>query len=244
MFYLISLIAIAIFFLVKDYKKNGEISFGVVLGIILIGVILIPVVKRNLEEKIKEIGISSKSIYELNLKEDLEKIKKEFRIKDEVGLYWFEIKFLANGDITNISCDLIGSNEKKKETYNLRYDKDENDGKYLVKRYKNSAYEEMRQSSKGDINRVFEKIELIKGERPINEYDEYRIWVLGEIRYHHENDRSIFVDKDNNMKELTNEDLPVEGLFIILEGIKKDGFAVNTSAAAHDRLGSIDFIFE
>lgn len=186
-----------------------------------------------------KVDISSTNISTLNLKQDLVNIKHKFNIKDELQIQRLNIGYADNGEISKVDVILLGEKYKKRVLYKIEYNNKTN-GKYDMFMRENDVFED----TNIDCDFVVEKIDVIKNEKPNREFDKYEISVNGITEFQREDLNVIYVDKNNNMKKVTKEQLPVEGIWITLGGTESDGYAVNQYSPTQSAMGNIEFIIE
>lgn len=224
----------------RDIKRKSAL-FGFIL---IIYITISPTMRQLPYEKSEEIPISSTMIQSLNLKDDLERVKAEFDIKDILKLDWFNVEYLNNGEIRKIRIALCGKKYGENVLYYISYDKDVNENNYLVRRSKYIFSEEYIESAV-ECDRVFETIHLIQTKKPLREFDDYEISVSNQDEYSYDEKTTTFlIDKDNNIRELTKDDIDVTGIEIIINGISYNGMSVNTYSPTQERVGRVKFIIE
>ena len=79
----------------------------------------------------------------------------------------------------------------------------------------------------------------------MREFDDYEISVSNQDEYSYDEKTTTFlIDKDNNIRELTKDDIDVTGIEIIINGISYNGMSVNTYSPTQERVGRVKFIIE
>ena len=240
---IIVLTIIDMILLARKKEKNEDVKKSwLIVGITMVVFLAIPSNWNNiLYSKQNKVDISSTNIFTLDLHEDLKNIKNTFKINEDLDMCYFDLNFSDKGEIQRVSMSLLGRKYNNEVIYNVLYEKDTTQGKYIISRYKNQSNYE----GKIEYNYFTDKLNIIKGERPpSSDYEEYRIILLGDTVYKLRDNKAVYIDKDNKVRELTKDDSEIKGIMIMLEGTKRNGYDVNTASPSQSSIGRVDFIFD
>ena len=203
-----------------DIKRLAAI-FGV-LSFILVHWIL-PI--ANLEWQSRPLFIEHKlgSVYTMNFQDEYERIKQKLKLENQnVRLEDFEVEYVKDGRITDLSWQLLRQNGNSFNLYRIRYDL--NKSRYQVTNSKLDTW--LQYNRLIDAEHFFENLDVLdikdithlKGD-----FSSYVIRSTGErTNYAVENGTHYFL-LNGEIQVLDDERLPVEAYYISTFAMKKTG---------------------
>ncbi|PWW17076.1 hypothetical protein DFO73_1326 [Cytobacillus oceanisediminis] len=163
------------------------------------------------------------SVYTMNFQDEYEQVKQELELENNnLRLEDFEVNYVKDGSITDLSWQLLGQNGNSYNLYQIRYD--------IVKsRYQvtNSQLDTWLQYNRLiEADHFFENLNVLDIKEITHakgDFSSYVIQSTGErINYAIKN-RTHFFISNGEIQLLDDEQLPVEGYYISTFAIKKTG---------------------
>ncbi|MCS0824780.1 hypothetical protein NX029_12430 [Cytobacillus firmus] len=163
------------------------------------------------------------SVYTMNFQDEYEQVNQELKLENNnLRLEDFEVNYVKDGSITDLSWQLLGQNGNSYNLYQIRYD--------IVKsRYRvaNSQLDTWLQYNRLiEADHFFENLNVLDIKEITHakgDFSSYVIQSAGErINYAVEN-RTHFFISNGEIQLLDDEQLPVEGYYISTFAMKKTG---------------------
>jgi hypothetical protein len=201
-----------------DVKRMASL-FGV-LAFILVHWIL-PFAIHEWESRPIFIEHELGSVYTMNFQDEYELVKQELKLENHnLRLEDFEVDYVKDGRITDLSWQLIGHNGNSYNLYQIRYDIGKS--RYRVTNSQLDTWLQYNRLIEAD--HFFENLNILDINditRAKGDFSSYVIQSTGErINYAVEN-RTLFFVSNGEIQLLDNEQLPVEGYYISTFAMKK-----------------------
>lgn len=184
---------------------------------------LIPFILNEWESRPIFIEHELDSIYTMNFQHQHELIKLKInKEKNGLKLENFEVHYVKDGRITDLSWELIGQNDNGYSLYRIRYDIDKSEYK-IMHREQDSwlQYERLIYA-----DHFFENLNMLDIKEITDakgNYSSYGIQGIGERTNYGIENRPHFVVSNEETKLLNDAQLPVESYYISTYAIKKIG---------------------
>ncbi|WP_449536517.1 hypothetical protein [Ferdinandcohnia sp. Marseille-Q9671] len=172
------------------------------------------------------------SIYTLNFDAEFEKIKQKLEVENNaVKLQDFKIEYLENGQITDVSWQILRYSDSKYHLYQIQYDFAKN--RYEIRGHEVDEWLQYNRLVEGD--RFFENLNVLDMKditQSKGSFSSYVIHSTGERVHYGIEDREHFVISNGEIQVVDNEQLPVEAYYISI-------FAMHKTEEERDEQGNI-----
>lgn len=228
----------------KNVKRLAA-TFGFIIFCVSSG---IPAIEEKWESREIKIPIISDNINSIDFTSDLNKIKDKLKVKTPLDVNEFEVRYKKDGEIEQITYNLIDYENPKKIHYSVRYFNNtnmlNNKKNYSITRYKMNDIK----PNVGilDSDYFFDNINKIKNNKIDYNFDSYTISLMGVKTnggYNIKDRKTIYIDKNGNEKEIANDELPLEGAYIWHYGSVVTGNQWHSTSTGSDN-ASINYILE
>ncbi|MBC2582435.1 hypothetical protein [Clostridium sp. DJ247] len=201
----------------------------------------IPSINKYLYERPKEVTVHSVSINTIDFQKDWELIKEKLEINHDTRLEGFEINYENDGTIRELRYELISRKEGGLVHYFI--DLLPHKEKYIIRP---SKIEQLAQYDRlVTAERFFQVISFLNLEqiRPRGLYEWHGISCRGELVNYaiKENDKFIIISK-NNVKKISNDELPIKSYYISSYGMGKKSESSNSTS--YESEGKTDYFFD
>lgn len=196
--------------------KKVAVNFGL---IVFFASVIIPRVEASIYERDIKLSISSRKVNELNLYDDLQRIRERFDLIKFVGLTDFTMAYDGEGNINYIDYTLKVNKNGENIKYYIRYGRNEiNDG-YTIRRLKNENINEV---FSVEADTFLEKIDFINDLNSDKVGSDMCIFLAG---FDHDinrqdvlkgsiNDKVFYIDEQNKVNDISDEEVDVSGIWI------------------------------
>ncbi|HYK75210.1 MAG TPA: hypothetical protein VEV44_19105 [Pseudoneobacillus sp.] len=205
----------------NGHVKRTAAIYGVVAFVLVHW--MLPVTIEKWESRPHFIKHEIDSVYTMNFQYQLKLVKEKLKIENqELKLEDFEVDYMKDGSIKEISWQLITPFNGRYTLYQIRYEIENN--RYRVSKSKVDTW--LQYDRLIDVNHFFDhlktldikEVTLDKGDFPY-----YVIQSTGERVNYADGDDSLFVVENGEIQSMDKEQLPVEGYIIRTFAMKKTG---------------------
>lgn len=163
------------------------------------------------------------SVYTMDFKDEYNLIKQELKLKNtSLKLEDFELNYIKDGRITEISWQLLEQNGDSFNLYQIQYDF--NKSRYRVKHSQLDSW--LQYNRLVDANRLFEILNVLNIKditHSKGNFSSYVIKSLGERVNYEVKSRTHYIVSNEQIQLLDDKQLPVEGFYISTFAMKKTG---------------------
>jgi len=202
----------------KDVKRMASV-FGV-LAFILVHWIF-PFAIHEWQSRPIFIEHELGSVYTMNFQDEYEQVKQELKIENKnLRLEDFEVNYVKDGRITDLSWQLLEQNGNSYNLYQIRYDIDRS--KYRVTESKLDSWIQYTRLIEAD--HFFENLNVLDIKditHAKGTFSSYVIRSTGERINYAIGNRTHFLISNREIQLLDDEQLPVEGYYISTFAMKK-----------------------
>jgi hypothetical protein len=200
-----------------------------------------PYLNEYLYERPRYVQASTSNINTIGFQKDWQLIKENLEVDEGSKLEGFNIEYNNDGTIKDLRYELITYKEGGLVHYFINLIP--NKGKYIIRPSKIDQW--LQYDRLVTAERFFQVVSLLNFEeiRPSGSYEWYVITSRGEsVNYNiKDNDKFLIVSK-NNLKKISNDDLPIKGIYISSFGmVKTEQTADRTS---YEGRGAADYFFD
>lgn len=189
-------------------------QFSAMLGLIMyFAQLIIPAVEEYWFERPREIAGSSHNIFQVQFIRDWATLKDQMEIDPDARLENFKAEYQKNGQITRLSYDLISHTDNGFIQYDVAFSSETKE--YTIRR-QNIGEQWLQYDRLIFASRFFEVLDEI-GVRNVSFDPPFERNILiseGEMTSYAIEDRQKFMIQGNELHEVTNDDLPIEGYYI------------------------------
>lgn len=196
--------------------KNRVVNFGLV---IFLASVIIPRAEAAIYERDINLDISARNVNELNLYDDLQKIRERFDLIKFVGLTDFTMAYGETGNINYIDYTLNVNNNGDNIKYYISYGRNERNDGYTIRRLKNESINEV---FSVEADTFLEKIDLINDFNTDKVGNDMCIFLAGfdyditkqDVLECSINDKIIYIDELDKIRDISTEETDVSGIWI------------------------------
>lgn len=196
--------------------KNRIVNFGLV---IFLASVIIPRAEAAIYERDINLDISSRNVNELNLYDDLQKIRERFDLIKFIGLTDFTMAYDETGNINYIDYTLNVNNNGDNIKYYISYGRNERNDGYTIRRLKNDNINEV---FKVEADTFLEKVDLINDLNSDKVGNNMCIFLAGfdyditkqDVLECSINDKIIYIDELDKIRDISTEETDVSGIWI------------------------------
>lgn len=229
----------------KDVKRMASV-FGV-LTFILVHWIL-PFAIHEWQSRPIFIEHELSSVHTMNFQDEYEQVKQELKIENKnLRLEDFEVNYIKDGRITDLSWQLLEQNGNSYNLYQIRYDIGKS--KYRVTESKLDSWIQYNRLIEAD--HFFENLNVLDIKditHAKGNFSSYVIRSTGERINYAIGNRTHFFISDREIQLLDDEQLPVEGYYISTFAMKKTGEKRddngNITQESFEGIESSDYLFD
>ncbi|EST53163.1 hypothetical protein T458_20025 [Brevibacillus panacihumi W25] len=175
--------------------------------------LIIPAVQEYWYERPRDIAASSANMYQISFLQDWSTIRDQLDIDENARLERFRAEYEKDGEIIRLSYYVVGQSDNEFIRYGIDYSSETQT--YTVKRRK-VARKWMQYERKVFASRFFEVFDEIQARNlsPEQSFDRIILNSDGEKDKYAIEDRKKLLIMGKEIREITNEELPVEGYII------------------------------
>lgn len=182
--------------------------------------LIIPTVEEYFYERPRQVSSSSDNLYNIDFTGDWNTIRHRMQIDSNARLENFHTEYQQNGQIKYLNYDLVSHGEDSFIYYNVVFSTETK--AYTIRRHK--VGDQWMQFDRSVLaNRFFEVLDLVQVRQllPKHSYQEMALNSDGDLISYAVEDRKKYLIQENQLKEITNDELPIKGFFITSCGTVK-----------------------
>jgi hypothetical protein len=225
----------------KNVKTKQHAAF---LGLAIIMIqLMIPALDEYMYERPREVAGSSATISEVRFTNDWGKIRDQLNIDPDAHLENFRAEYQKQGEIKRLTFDLVSRSEEGFILYDIRYSTETKT--YTIKRRK--VGDQWPQYDRTvSASRFFEVLDQVQVRKlsPEHPYERIVLNSDGELASYAIKDRKKYWIHGNEMKEITDDQLPVRGYYVTACGRKETYETTTGSTRSSSCEGEVDYFFE
>jgi hypothetical protein len=200
-----------------------------------------PLISEYLYKRPKQIPVNTVSINTIGFQKDWQLIKEKLEINDDTKIEGFSIHYESDGTIREMRYQLISRKEEGLIHYFVDFFP--NKGKYTIRPSKIEQWAQYNRLA--SAKRFFEVISILDLEaiKPSGTYEWYVVASEGELINYgiSERDKFIVISRDN-IRKITNDELPIKGFYISSYGMKLE--SKTAYSISYTSEGITDYFFD
>jgi|GEM_PF-5461121 len=205
-----------LFLLCFNPTKNRKIKqrsayFGLAVFVVQL---VTPAVGEYIYEYPRKVAGTSGDVYHLRFTQDWRAIQGQLQIDPQAHLEDFRAEYLKNGQLKRLSYDLVSHSEDGYIHYDIGFSPEKKE--YRVRRHK-VGYKWSRFDRTVEAERFFEVLDQVQV-RTLSQkqaFEEYSMISDGELTFYGIKESRKYLIKGNEIKEITNSELPITGHYFI-----------------------------
>ncbi|WP_134683884.1 hypothetical protein [Brevibacillus migulae] len=217
--------------------KQRAVYFGFAIFVLQL---MIPAVIEYIYEYPRKVTATSADVYKLSFTHDWSAIKDSMQIDPDAHLEDFRSEYLKNGQLRRLSYNLVSHSEDGYIHYRIRFSPEKKE--YSIRRNKvGDRWAQYDRTVKAE--RFFEVLDQAQVRTLLQNqaYVEYSLISDGEMTSYGIKETSKFLVKDKEIRQISNNELPVTGYYIVSCG-KDYKWVSGIETSGCDAV--VDFLFE
>lgn len=204
--------------------------------------LIIPAVQEYWYERPREIAASSANMYQVTFAKDWLTIQEQLDIDPDARLEKFRAEYQKDGEIISLSYDAVGQSDNEFVYYDIDFSSETQ--AYTVKRRK-VGFQWLQYERKVFASRFFEVFDdvQVRNLSPEDSFDRIFLNSDGEFTSYAIEKGKKYLIRGKEIRELTNEELPVEGYTISACG-RTTYETTSSYTRSSGCLGDVDYLFD
>lgn len=235
-------IVFLLFFRPTKNVKTKQSSAYLGLAIFIIQLI-IPAVDEYIYERSREVAGASNNIFQVSFTKDWITIKDQMEIDPDARLENFKAEYEKNGQIIRLSYDLVSRSEDGFIYYDIGFSSETKE--YTIRRHK-VGDQWLQYDRSVFASRFFEVLDQAQVRNlPLkHSFEENILTSDGEMTSYAVEDRYKYLIQGKEIKEITNDQLPIKGYYITSCGIDKTHGVPSGSTISYSCENEADYFFD